>query len=89
MACRRRYVVFEGTVVLGNGVRIGANCVVRDTEIGDGVEVPAGEGDAAAVGFLVRPGAPRPQSATHLVQSGVPGTSRPAWRSRPEANGGS
>lgn len=31
--------VFEGSVVLGDGVRIGANCVIRDTVIGAGTRV--------------------------------------------------
>ena len=34
-------VVLEGTVKLGNRVRIGPNCVIRDTEIADGTEVHA------------------------------------------------
>jgi bifunctional UDP-N-acetylglucosamine pyrophosphorylase / glucosamine-1-phosphate N-acetyltransferase len=32
-------VVFEGRVTLGNRVRIGPNCVVRDSQIGDGTQV--------------------------------------------------
>ena len=32
-------VIFEGRVKLGNGCRIGAGCVIRDSEIGAGVEV--------------------------------------------------
>lgn len=32
-------VVFEGKVVLGNGVRVGANTVIRNTIIGDHVEI--------------------------------------------------
>jgi bifunctional UDP-N-acetylglucosamine pyrophosphorylase/glucosamine-1-phosphate N-acetyltransferase len=32
-------VVFEGRVVLGSDVRIGANCVIRDCVIGDGTDV--------------------------------------------------
>lgn len=32
-------VVFEGRVVLGSDVRIGANCVIRDCVIGDGTEI--------------------------------------------------
>ncbi|MBV6417849.1 MAG: Bifunctional protein GlmU [Steroidobacteraceae bacterium] len=32
-------VVFEGTVRLGDRVRIGPNCVIRDTEIGDDTQV--------------------------------------------------
>jgi bifunctional UDP-N-acetylglucosamine pyrophosphorylase/glucosamine-1-phosphate N-acetyltransferase len=31
--------VFEGTVTLGNRVRIGPNCVIRDTKIGDDTEI--------------------------------------------------
>ncbi|HVL59339.1 MAG TPA: bifunctional UDP-N-acetylglucosamine diphosphorylase/glucosamine-1-phosphate N-acetyltransferase GlmU [Burkholderiaceae bacterium] len=31
--------VFEGDVVLGDGVRIGANCVIRDTTIAAGTEI--------------------------------------------------
>jgi len=31
--------VFEGTVVLGDGVRIGANCIVRDATLGAGTRV--------------------------------------------------
>lgn len=31
--------VFSGKVTLGNGVRIGANCVLQDTHVGDGVEI--------------------------------------------------
>ena len=31
--------IFEGRVVLGNGVRIGANCILRDVTIGAGTEV--------------------------------------------------
>ena len=32
-------VVFEGQVKLGDGVRIGANCLIRDTQIAAGTEV--------------------------------------------------
>ena len=31
--------IFEGRVTLGNGVKIGANCILRDVEIGAGTEV--------------------------------------------------
>lgn len=31
--------VFEGSVVLGDGVRVGANCVIRDTVIGAGTRI--------------------------------------------------
>ena len=33
--------VFEGTVVLGDGVRIGANCIVRNATLGAGTRVAA------------------------------------------------
>lgn len=43
--------VFEGTVKLGSGVRIGANCVIRNAEIADGVEIlPFCHIDGASVG---------------------------------------
>jgi len=32
-------VIFEGDVVLGNNVKIGANCIITDTKIGNGTEV--------------------------------------------------
>ena len=32
-------VLIEGDVVLGDGVSIGANCVLRDTQIGDGTQI--------------------------------------------------
>jgi bifunctional UDP-N-acetylglucosamine pyrophosphorylase/glucosamine-1-phosphate N-acetyltransferase len=31
--------IFEGSVVLGDGVRVGANCVLKDTSLGASVEV--------------------------------------------------
>jgi bifunctional UDP-N-acetylglucosamine pyrophosphorylase/glucosamine-1-phosphate N-acetyltransferase len=31
--------VFEGRVVLGDGAQVGANCVLRDVEVGPGVEI--------------------------------------------------
>ena len=31
--------IFEGKVTLGDGVRIGANCILRDVEVGAGTEV--------------------------------------------------
>jgi bifunctional UDP-N-acetylglucosamine pyrophosphorylase/glucosamine-1-phosphate N-acetyltransferase len=31
--------IFEGSVVLGDGVRVGANCILRDVTIGAGTEV--------------------------------------------------
>ena len=32
-------VVIEGDVVLGDGVSIGANCILRDTQVGDGTQI--------------------------------------------------
>ena len=32
-------VVIEGEVVLGDGVSIGANCILRDTQVGDGTQI--------------------------------------------------
>ena len=32
-------VVIEGDVVLGDGVSIGANCILRDTQVGDGAQI--------------------------------------------------
>ena len=34
-------VVFEGRVTLGEGVRIGSGCVIKDARIGDGVVIHA------------------------------------------------
>ena len=49
--------VFEGTVVLGDRVTIGANCVLRDATIGSGTEVlPMCHLDSAAVGADARIG---------------------------------
>lgn len=31
--------VFEGRVILGDGARVGANCVLKDVELGPGVEI--------------------------------------------------
>jgi bifunctional UDP-N-acetylglucosamine pyrophosphorylase / glucosamine-1-phosphate N-acetyltransferase len=50
-------VVFEGKVVLGNDVSIGANCVLRNCSIGDKTEVlPFTLIDAASVGRAARIG---------------------------------
>ncbi|MCY7316571.1 MAG: bifunctional UDP-N-acetylglucosamine diphosphorylase/glucosamine-1-phosphate N-acetyltransferase GlmU [Rubrivivax sp.] len=58
--------VFDGTVTLGDGVRIGANCVIRDAQIGAGAVIHpfthiegAVVGSAALVGPFarLRPGA--------------------------------
>jgi bifunctional UDP-N-acetylglucosamine pyrophosphorylase / glucosamine-1-phosphate N-acetyltransferase len=44
-------VVFEGRVALGDGVRVGAGCVIRDSEIGAGTEVfPHCVIDSAVIG---------------------------------------
>jgi bifunctional UDP-N-acetylglucosamine pyrophosphorylase/glucosamine-1-phosphate N-acetyltransferase len=44
-------VVFEGDVKIGDRVRIGPNCVIRDTEIGDDTEVfPSCVLDSARIG---------------------------------------
>lgn len=49
--------VFEGAVVLGEGVRIGPNCVIRDATLGDGVEVFANSViDSAHIGRACRIG---------------------------------
>ena len=49
--------VFEGTVKLGDRVKIGANCVIRDAEIGDEAEIlPMTHIDGAKVGRLSRIG---------------------------------
>lgn len=44
-------VIIEGKVVIGNGVTIGANCIVRDATLGDGVTLlPGTLVDGASVG---------------------------------------
>ena len=49
--------VFEGTVVLGDRVRIGANCVIQDAAIGDDAEILAmSHIDGARVGIRSRVG---------------------------------
>ena len=49
--------VFEGEVVLGDRVHIGANCVLRDVTLGDGTEVlPMSHLDSAVVGAGARIG---------------------------------
>jgi bifunctional UDP-N-acetylglucosamine pyrophosphorylase/glucosamine-1-phosphate N-acetyltransferase len=50
--------VFEGRVVLGDGVKIGANCVIRDAEIGAGAVIHPFthiEGARVGAGALVGP----------------------------------
>ena len=49
--------IFEGRVVLGDGVRVGPYCVLRDTDVGAGTEVLAYSMlDGAAVGANARVG---------------------------------
>ncbi|MEI7445645.1 MAG: bifunctional UDP-N-acetylglucosamine diphosphorylase/glucosamine-1-phosphate N-acetyltransferase GlmU [Burkholderiales bacterium] len=49
--------VFEGRVVLGDRVRIGANCVLRDATVGDDTEIlPMCHVDEAVVGAAARIG---------------------------------
>jgi bifunctional UDP-N-acetylglucosamine pyrophosphorylase/glucosamine-1-phosphate N-acetyltransferase len=49
--------VFEGRVVIGNGVKVGPYCVIRDTEIKDGAEILAfSHFDGAVVGPECRVG---------------------------------
>jgi bifunctional UDP-N-acetylglucosamine pyrophosphorylase / glucosamine-1-phosphate N-acetyltransferase len=49
--------VFEGRVRIGNGVRIGPNCVLRDVSIGDGTEIhPFSQLEDAEVGARCRLG---------------------------------
>jgi bifunctional UDP-N-acetylglucosamine pyrophosphorylase/glucosamine-1-phosphate N-acetyltransferase len=49
--------IFEGRVVLGDGVRIGANCILRDVTIGAGTEVkPFSLLEEASVGANARIG---------------------------------
>jgi bifunctional UDP-N-acetylglucosamine pyrophosphorylase / glucosamine-1-phosphate N-acetyltransferase len=50
--------VFEGRVVLGDGARVGANCVLRDTTVGAGVVVHPFchlEGASVGAGALIGP----------------------------------
>lgn len=54
-------VIFEGKVVLGNGVTIGANCILKDCTIGDNSEIKANSmvessviGAACSVGPFAR-----------------------------------
>lgn len=50
-------VVFEGTVKLGNRVRIGSSCVIRDSEVGDDTELfPFCVLDGAVIGAAARIG---------------------------------
>jgi bifunctional UDP-N-acetylglucosamine pyrophosphorylase/glucosamine-1-phosphate N-acetyltransferase len=44
-------VIFEGTVKLGKGVKIGANCLIKDAVIGDGTSIlPGTQIDGATIG---------------------------------------
>ena len=44
-------VIFEGTVKLGKGVKIGANCLIKDAVIGDGSSIlPGTQIDGATIG---------------------------------------
>jgi bifunctional UDP-N-acetylglucosamine pyrophosphorylase / glucosamine-1-phosphate N-acetyltransferase len=50
--------VFEGRVVLGDGARVGANCVLRDTTVGAGVVIHPFchlEGASVGTGALIGP----------------------------------
>jgi bifunctional UDP-N-acetylglucosamine pyrophosphorylase / glucosamine-1-phosphate N-acetyltransferase len=49
--------IFEGRVEIGDGARIGANCVIRDTTIAAGAEIlPFAHFDGAAVGAAAQVG---------------------------------
>jgi bifunctional UDP-N-acetylglucosamine pyrophosphorylase / glucosamine-1-phosphate N-acetyltransferase len=49
--------IFEGTVSLGNAVRIGANCILRDVKVGDGTEIkPYTLVEEASIGAQARIG---------------------------------
>jgi bifunctional UDP-N-acetylglucosamine pyrophosphorylase/glucosamine-1-phosphate N-acetyltransferase len=63
-------VVLEGEVRLGNHVRIGANCIIRDSELGDGVAVLANTIiESASVGAHSRVGPfARLRPGTHLAE---------------------
>lgn len=64
-------VVFEGEVSLGEGVRVGSGCVIRDSVIGDGVSVePMSSIDGAmvAAGCRIGPFA-RLRPGTELAES--------------------
>ncbi len=63
--------VFEGRVRLGEGVRIGPNCMLRDAEIGDGAEILANshiDGARVGPGSRVGPFA-RLRPGTDLVEA--------------------
>lgn len=51
-------VIIEGNVSLGNGVSVGANCILIDCEIGDGVEIRPNsiiEGSKIGAGCIIGP----------------------------------
>jgi len=49
--------IFEGTVKLGRGVRVGANCILRDVTVGEGTEIkPFTLVEEAAIGAQARIG---------------------------------
>ena len=49
--------IFEGTVALGQGVRIGANCILKDVTVGEGTEIkPFTLVEEAAIGAQARIG---------------------------------
>ena len=49
--------IFSGKVILGDGVRVGAYCVLKDVEIGEGTEIlPFCHFDGAQVGKEARLG---------------------------------
>ena len=63
--------VFEGEVVLGTGVRIGPNCLVRDSTLNEGAEVFANcviEGAVVGQGARIGPFA-RLRPETHLAEA--------------------
>ena len=50
--------VFEGTVILGNGVTVGANCMIKNSTIGDDVKILPGcniEGAVIETGCVIGP----------------------------------
>ena len=64
-------VVFEGEVILGEGVRIGPGCVIRDSVLGDGVSIEAMsaiDGASVAAGCRIGPFA-RLRPGTELGES--------------------
>jgi bifunctional UDP-N-acetylglucosamine pyrophosphorylase/glucosamine-1-phosphate N-acetyltransferase len=49
--------IFEGRVTLGNGVKVGANCILRDVTVGEGTEIrPFSLLEEASVGANARIG---------------------------------